>query len=91
MGSTSVERVAVDRAGDNAKAQNGFELFYLQGRKAPIHSVPRPRKESKNIDFGGVLWAPSVAGDRRCPAGGICATRGADDPVKFVYTLYFYI
>ncbi len=29
--STSVECVAVDRAGDNAKARNGFELFYSQG------------------------------------------------------------
>ena len=30
-GSTSAERVAVDRVGDNAKERNGFVLFHSRG------------------------------------------------------------
>ena len=81
-GSTSAERVAVDRRRDSAKAQSGFAVSYSRGRKVPIYSAPCPRKESKTIVFGGVLWVLSVAGDRKYPAGGICVPRGAvgDDP-----------
>ena len=69
-GSTSAERVAVDRRRDSAKARDGFAPFNSRGQKVPIFTAPRPRKESKTIGFGGVLWVLSVAGDRKYPAGG---------------------
>ena len=75
-GSISAERVAVDRRRDSAKAQSGFAVSYSRGRKVPIYSAPCPRKESKTIGFGGVLWALSVAADRKCPAGGIYGHKG---------------
>lgn len=75
-GSTSAERVAVDRRRDSAKARDGVAPFNSRGQKVPIFTAPRPRKESKTIGFGGVLWVLSVAGDRKYPAGGIYRHKG---------------
>ena len=75
-GSTSAERVAVDRRRDSAKARDGFAPFNSREQKVPIFPAPRPRKESKTIGFGGVLWVLSVAGDRKYPAGGIYRHKG---------------
>ena len=75
-GSTSAERVAVDRRRDSAKARDGVAPFNSRGQKVPMFTAPRPRKESKTIGFGGVLWVLSVAGDRKCPAGGIYRHKG---------------
>ena len=75
-GSTSAERVAVDRRRDIAKARDGVAPFTSRGQKVPMFTAPRPRKESKTIGFGGVLWVLSVAGNRKCPAGGIYRHKG---------------
>ena len=75
-GSTSAERVAVDRRRDSAKARDGVAPFNSRGQKVPMFTAPRPRKESKTIGFGGVLWVLSVAGDRKYPAGGIYRHKG---------------
>ena len=75
-GSISAERVAVDRRRDSAKARDGVAPFNSRGQKVPMFTAPRPRKESKTIGFGGVLWVLSVAGDRKCPAGGIYRHKG---------------
>ena len=66
-GSTSAERVAVDRRRDSEKARDGVALFNSRGQKVPMFTAPRPRKESKTIGFGGALWVLSVAGDRKYP------------------------
>ena len=66
-GSISAERVAVDRRRDSAKARDGVAPFNSRGQKVPMFTAPRPRKESKTIGFGGVLWVLSVAGDRKYP------------------------
>ena len=66
-GSTSAERVTVDRRRDSAKARDGVTPFNSRGQKVPMFTAPRPRKESKTIGFGGVLWVLSVAGDRKYP------------------------
>ena len=75
-GSTSAERVAVDRRRDSAKARDGVAPFNSRWQKVPMFTAPRPRKESKTIGFGGVLWVLSVAGDRKHPAGGIYRHKG---------------
>ena len=75
-GSTSAERVAVDRRRGSAKARDGVAPFNSRGQKVPIFTAPRPRKESKTIGFDGVLWVLSVAGDRKYPAGGIYRHKG---------------
>ena len=75
-GSTSAERVAVDRRRDSAKARDRVAPFNSRGQKVPMFTAPRPRKESKTIGFGGVLWILSVAGDRKYPAGGIYRHKG---------------
>ncbi len=74
--STSAERVAVDRRRDSAKARDRFAPFNSRGQKVPMFTAPRPRKESKTIGFGGILWILSVAGDRKYPAGGIYRHKG---------------
>ena len=75
-GSISAERVAVDRRRGSAKARDGVAPFNSRGQKVPMFTAPRPRKESKTIGFGGVLWVLSVAGDRKYPAGGIYRHKG---------------
>ena len=75
-GSTSAERVAVDRRRDSAKARDRVAPFNSRGQKVPMFTAPRPRKESKTNGFGGVLWVLSVAGDRKYPAGGIYRHKG---------------
>ena len=75
-GSTSAERVAVDRRRDSAKARDGVAPFNSRGQKVPMFTAPRPRKESKTIGFGSVPWVLSVAGDRKYPAGGIYRHKG---------------
>ncbi len=70
-GSTSAERVAVDRRRDSAKARSGDAAFYSRGLKVTMLSAPCPRKESKTIGFGGVLSSLSFAGERKGAAGGI--------------------
>ena len=67
----------MDRRRDSAKARDRFAPFNSRGQKVPMFTAPRPRKESKTIGFGGVLWVLSVAGDRKCPAGGRCVTSSA--------------
>ncbi len=66
----------MDRRRDSAKARDGVAPFNSRGQKVPIFTAPRPRKESKTIGFGGVLWVLSVAGDRKYPAGGIYRHKG---------------
>ena len=75
-GSTSADRVAVDRRRGSAKARDRFAPFNSRGQNVPMFTAPRPRKESKTIGFGGVLWVLSVAGDRKYPAGGIYWHKG---------------